>query len=85
MRSGPPRSRCATSPPAGSTPTSTAPGSSKPPWDYLGGLLACTEAGATVVDARDRSLAVTDPDARRQVLAAATPELLDALRAGMAP
>ncbi len=50
------------------------------PWDYLGGLLACSEAGAVVVDARGRDLAVTDPDARRQVLAAGTPELLDALR-----
>jgi myo-inositol-1(or 4)-monophosphatase len=61
------------------------PGVELGPWDYLGGFLACTEAGATVVDGRDRALAVTDPDARRQVLAAATPELLDALRAGMAP
>ena len=55
------------------------------PWDYLGGLLACTEAGATVVDAAGRQLAVTDPDAYRQVLAAGTPELLDALRPAVAP
>jgi myo-inositol-1(or 4)-monophosphatase len=59
------------------------PGFEQAPWDYLGGLLACTEAGATVVDGQGRALAVTDPDARRQLLAAATPELLDALRAGM--
>lgn len=50
-------------------------------WDYLGGLLIGREAGASVVDARGRELVVTDPDARRQVLAAATPELLDELRA----
>lgn len=61
------------------------PGFEQSPWDYLGGLLACTEAGVTVSDARDRPLAVTDPDARRQVLAAATPELLAVLRAGMTP
>lgn len=59
------------------------PGFEQRPWDYLGGLLACTESGATVVDATGRSLVVTDPDGRRQVLAAATPELLAALRAGM--
>lgn len=45
------------------------------PWDYLGGLLACSEAGATVYDARGRSLVTTDPDARRQVMAGGTPEL----------
>ncbi len=55
------------------------------PWDYLGGLLACTEAGAIVVDARDRPLAVADPHARRQVLAAGTTELLAELRAAVAP
>jgi myo-inositol-1(or 4)-monophosphatase len=55
------------------------------PWDYLGGLLACTEAGASVVDAEGRELVVTDPEARRQLLAAATPELLDELRAAVAP
>ncbi len=50
------------------------------PWDYLGGQLACIEAGAIVVDAQDRPLAVADPQARRQLLAAGTVELLDALR-----
>lgn len=55
------------------------------PWDYLGGMLACTEAGAVVADARGRPLAVTDPAARRQVLAAATPELLEELRSAVAP
>lgn len=51
------------------------------PWDYLGGMLIAREAGAVVVDARDRELVVTDVDARRQLRAAATPELLDALQA----
>lgn len=49
------------------------------PWDYLGGLLVCTEAGASVRDLHDRPLAVVDPDARRQLVAAATPALVDAL------
>ncbi|HEV3452459.1 MAG TPA: inositol monophosphatase family protein [Acidimicrobiia bacterium] len=51
------------------------------PWDYLGGLLACREAGAVVVDGPGRDLVTSDPDARRRVLAGATPPLLDALRA----
>jgi len=50
------------------------------PWDYLGGLLVCREAGAVVVDAHGGELVVTEIDARRQLLAAATPELLDAVR-----
>ena len=50
------------------------------PWDYLGGVLVCREAGAMVVDANGRELVVTEPDARRQLVAAATPELLDAVR-----
>jgi fructose-1,6-bisphosphatase/inositol monophosphatase family enzyme len=50
------------------------------PWDYLGGLLICREAGAEVVDAAGRELVVTDPAARRQLLAAATPALLEDLR-----
>ena len=50
------------------------------PWDYLGGLLVCREAGAVVVDAAGRELVVVDPDARRQLLAAATPALLEELR-----
>jgi len=50
------------------------------PWDYLGGLLVCQEAGAVVVDAQDRPLLTIDADARRAMLAASTPELLDAMR-----
>ena len=47
------------------------------PWDYLGGLLICTEAGALVVDAEGRELVTTDHTVRRTPLAAATPELLE--------
>ncbi len=50
------------------------------PWDYLGGVLVCREAGAVIVDALGRELVVTESDARRQLLATATPELLDAVR-----
>ena len=50
------------------------------PWDYMGGLLICAEAGAPVVDAAGRELVVLDFDARRQILAAATPALLEDLR-----
>jgi fructose-1,6-bisphosphatase/inositol monophosphatase family enzyme len=53
------------------------------PWDYLGGLLVCSEAGAAVVDAFGRPLATADADARRTLLAAGTPELVEALRAGV--
>lgn len=47
------------------------------PWDYLGGLLVCTEAGAVVADAEGRDLVVLDHGARRTPVAAATPALLD--------
>jgi fructose-1,6-bisphosphatase/inositol monophosphatase family enzyme len=49
------------------------------PWDYLGGVLMCSEAGASVTDARGRALDTADGTARRQVLAAGTPELLATL------
>jgi fructose-1,6-bisphosphatase/inositol monophosphatase family enzyme len=55
-------------------------GSHHAPWDYLGGLLACTEAGAVVVDVAGRPLAELGFDVRRQLLGAATPALLDQLR-----
>jgi fructose-1,6-bisphosphatase/inositol monophosphatase family enzyme len=55
-------------------------GSVHAPWDYLGGLLVCEEAGATVVDAGGRPLVTADPNARRHLVAAGTPPLLDALR-----
>lgn len=54
------------------------------PWDYLGGLLVCREAGAVVVDAGGRSLTEVGPDVRRQLLAAGTPALLDELRLALA-
>jgi myo-inositol-1(or 4)-monophosphatase len=50
------------------------------PWDYLGGMLVCTEAGAAVAEASDRDLVVIDAGARLAPIAAATPELLDAIR-----
>jgi myo-inositol-1(or 4)-monophosphatase len=46
------------------------------PWDYLGGMLVCQEAGAVVADAHGRDLVVLDHAARRTPVAAATPELL---------
>jgi len=54
------------------------------PWDYLGGMLVCEEAGASVVDAHGRALAVADDAARRQLVAAGTPQVLDALVTGSA-
>ncbi len=55
-------------------------GSWHAPWDYLGGLLACREAGAIVVDAAGEPLVTSAVSARRQLLAAATEDLLVALR-----
>jgi fructose-1,6-bisphosphatase/inositol monophosphatase family enzyme len=52
------------------------------PWDYLGALLVCREAGAFVADAHGRDLVVVEHDARRTPVAAATPELLDELLEG---
>lgn len=54
------------------------------PWDYLGALLVCREAGATVIDAEGRELDLADPTVRRQLLAAGTPELVAALREAVA-
>ncbi len=49
------------------------------PWDYLGALLVCREAGVGVVDAEGRELVVLDHAARRTPVAAATPALLGEL------
>jgi fructose-1,6-bisphosphatase/inositol monophosphatase family enzyme len=49
------------------------------PWDYLGGYLACIEAGAVVRDVNGDELVTDDPKARRQVVAAGTVALADAL------
>jgi fructose-1,6-bisphosphatase/inositol monophosphatase family enzyme len=46
------------------------------PWDYLGAVLVCQEAGAHVAEAFGRDLVVLEPGARRAVVAASTPELL---------
>jgi len=46
------------------------------PWDYLGGLLICQEAGAVVADAGGNDLVVRHPGERRVPVAAATPGLL---------
>jgi len=51
------------------------------PWDYLGGYLACVEAGAVVRAANEEELVTDDPKARRQVVAAATAALADTLMA----
>jgi myo-inositol-1(or 4)-monophosphatase len=56
-------------------------GSVHAPWDYLGGLLICTEAGVKIVDSEDRPLGIADPNARRKLVAAGTAGLLQALRA----
>jgi fructose-1,6-bisphosphatase/inositol monophosphatase family enzyme len=52
------------------------------PWDYLGALLVCQEAGALVVDADGRDLLELDAQVRRQLLAAGTKELLHTLQEG---
>jgi myo-inositol-1(or 4)-monophosphatase len=47
------------------------------PWDYLGGLLICQEAGAVVADALGRPLVCRLHADRRTPVAAATPALLE--------
>ena len=54
-------------------------GHSLGPWDYLGGLLICQEAGAVVVDAYAEELVARQHSARRTPVAASTPELLAGL------
>lgn len=54
------------------------------PWDYLGGLLVCREAGALVEDLLGRDLVVRGHADRRTPVAAATPALLADLLAGAA-
>ncbi|MDQ6946975.1 MAG: inositol monophosphatase [Actinomycetota bacterium] len=46
------------------------------PWDYLGAMLVCQEAGASIVDLTGRDLVTRLVDERRSPVAAATPELL---------
>jgi myo-inositol-1(or 4)-monophosphatase len=54
------------------------------PWDYLGGLLVCLEAGALVTDAHGRDLVARAHEDRRTPVAAGTPELLSQLLAARA-
>ena len=53
------------------------------PWDYLGALLVCRETGVTVIEHQGRELVETSGDARRQLVASASPELLTALQASV--
>ncbi|MCU1357574.1 MAG: inositol monophosphatase/fructose,6-bisphosphatase family protein, partial [Acidimicrobiales bacterium] len=55
------------------------------PWDFLGAVLVCREAGATVFDAAGRDLVVLEHSARRIPIAGATPALADALQRGVRP
>ena len=48
-------------------------------WDYLGGMLVCTEAGAVVAETMGRELVTLDHAARRTPVAASTPALLEEL------
>lgn len=57
-------------------------GNAHGPWDYLGGMLVCQEAGAAVTDAFGRDLVVLDHSARRTPIAAATEALLASLVEG---
>ncbi len=52
-------------------------------WDYWGGMLLCTEAGAVVADLDGKDLVTLDHRSRRAVAAAATPALMDQLRSGV--
>ncbi len=54
------------------------------PWDYLGGMLICREAGAQVVDADGRELTTVDPKTSRTLLAASGNRLLADLQAACA-
>jgi myo-inositol-1(or 4)-monophosphatase len=48
-------------------------------WDYLGGMLICTEAGALVAESQGRELVTLEHDDRRTPVAASSPALLRAL------
>lgn len=51
------------------------------PWDYLGAMLVCQEAGALLSELKGRELVTADPGVRRAVVAAATAPLLRQLEA----
>ena len=46
------------------------------PWDYMGAMFICEQAGACIADANGQDLVALEPTARRKPVAAATPELL---------
>lgn len=52
-------------------------------WDYLGAMLVCTEAGAVICEADGLDLVTTEHEARRSIVCASTPELLDELHTGV--
>ena len=56
-------------------------GANLAPWDYMGALLVCVEAGAVVCDMDGAGLVVWEQTARRAVAAGATDSLLGQLRA----
>ena len=51
------------------------------PWDYLGAMLVCEEAGAAICDAQGSNLTVTDPEAKRRIMAGCTKEMMESLLA----
>ncbi len=53
-------------------------------WDYLGGMLVCTEAGAVLGEAQGHDLVTLSHDERRAPFAAATPALLEEFLAAAA-
>jgi fructose-1,6-bisphosphatase/inositol monophosphatase family enzyme len=53
-------------------------------WDYLGGMLVCTEAGAVLGEADGRDLVTLGHDQRRSPFAAATSVLLEEFLAAAA-
>jgi fructose-1,6-bisphosphatase/inositol monophosphatase family enzyme len=55
-------------------------GASIAPWDYMGGILLCTEAGGHVCDLAGRELVTTELGERRAVAGAASGDLLVQLR-----
>ena len=55
------------------------------PWDYLGGMLVCSEAGCPVVDIGGQDLVVLEHSARRRPLAAVNHALLEELHHRIVP
>jgi myo-inositol-1(or 4)-monophosphatase len=53
-------------------------------WDYLGGMLICTEAGAVMGESQGRDLVTLEQDDRRTPVAASTSALLGALSEAVA-